>query len=425
MGVSGGSGVSLPSGGATPGGTSGQLQYNNGGVLGGVSGTSVNTDGTLNTAFAPEQLAQIQYAKRKLLPNFRAKINNVKWQRGNCRIICLGDSTTRGYGGNALSSGNTEQFAYPAYLASYFNSVGVSAHHNSIMGIWGGTPASYTMDSRVTLGSDWTAAPGDDLSLGGVFVYSTADTGNPFLFAPAVNEINPTTMVDTFIVTWIGSPGLGVLSLSVNNGTPILVNTGAGGVSSASQTTITCPLGANVLKLKWSSGAGVYIIGIEAYDSSKAWVSVINAGWGGAGVAALATNGGGVGNPWHPFQMIANINPDLTIINIGINDWNAGTGVPTYTTTLQSIITQALTKGDVLLVTPNTTNAAASRATQLTYVNALYSLAQTNNVPLVDLWNSFDPWATYNTAGMFFDTLHPNGDGYADIAQAIFDMVNV
>jgi lysophospholipase L1-like esterase len=75
----------------------------------------------------------------------------------------------------------------------------------------------------------------------------------------------------------------------------------------------------------------------------------------------------------------------LTIINLGINDWENAVSTTTFNTNMQAIITAAKLAGDVLLATPNTTNGTASIATQATYVAKIQTLATSNSVKLVDL----------------------------------------
>jgi hypothetical protein len=60
-------------------------------------------------------------------------------------------------------------------------------------------------------------------------------------------------------------------------------------------------------------------------------------------------------------------------------------------------------------------------ATQQQYITAMYQLAITNQIPIIDL---FDRWGSYERANIapflfYGHILHPNGPGYSDFAQAI------
>ncbi len=390
------------------GGTTGQIQYNNAGVFGGITNVPVANAGlpAANTGLSANSTVNIASAFN------------------NSQAILLPKWRALGYYSNGGTTGDEKTLSYPGQLAVLMNNSSggvINAHYNSFMG-GSDSISGAQCDTRITKGSDFTyltATP----SLGGAIYIASADTSNPFLFAPAANDVNPTTMVDTFIITYVINSGLGVISASVNGATPVTQNTN--GASGWGQKTITCPLGANTLTIKWSSGGLIAIVGIEAYNSQKKWVSIVNAGWGGAKASQIAANPGG--NTWNPLPMISNISPDLTIINIGINDWNAATSVGTYTSQMQSIITQALTTGDVILVTPNPSNPSgnASQATQQLYITAIYTLAATNSLLLIDVWSRFVSYAVSNPLGLYGDSLHPNGAGYADITKAIWKGMDV
>jgi hypothetical protein len=106
----------------------------------------------------------------------------------------------------------------------------------------------------------------------------------------------------------------------------------------------------------------------------------------------------------------------LTIINLGINDWENAVSTTTFNTNMQAIITAAKLAGDVLLATPNTTNGTASIATQATYVAKIQTLATSNSVKLVDLWTNV--FGGVVQPSLMFNSLHPNVAGFAAIAAA-------
>ena len=110
----------------------------------------------------------------------------------------------------------------------------------------------------------------------------------------------------------------------------------------------------------------------------------------------------------------AALQPNVTFEECGvINDWNGGTISATqFATNCQTVITYEKTHGDVILVTPNPSAVSThNRAYQNAFIQEMYNLATTNNIPLIDLWNRAPTWEQLNTYGEEFNTLHPNGLG--------------
>lgn len=353
------------------------------------------------------------------LPKWRTALGRVKSGNGNARILCLGDSTSFGYGSNGSSSGNLKAMSYPTQLAGLFNAVGINAHWNSFLGNQFGTgnACNSLNDSRLTFGSGWSYL-NNSPTIGGYLFSVSASASGALSFAPTVN-------VDTFVVYYLrgneGSSARGKFQMDINGGTPTVVDTDTGSDQIVSAT-ITGTLGSNTLNLHWNANGNVYIIGVEAYDSSKKWVSIVNAGWPNAKSGDVA----GTNNPgWAPLYGISMVPPDLTLLNIGINDQNNAIAISTFSANVQAIITAAQASGDVVLVTYNQSNPGtyASASTQSAYIAALYQLAAANNLVLIDTYARWVSYSSSNALGLNFDGLHPNGLGYADIARSIMNVI--
>ena len=290
---------------------------------------------------------------------------------------------------------------YPQQLAGRFSAVGINAHSNA----WAGMGASVTTapnrnynDARLSIGSDFSFFSSATPTLGGCYLTATANTSHPLAFTPVGN-------VDTFKIF---SNNTGVSQANLNGG--------SNSTLSGSTSTVAGTLGANTLNLSWSSGGAIFTTGIEAYDSSKSWVSVVNAGWQGSRAGDQAVAGTQLG--------INTLVPSLTLINIGINDWTGGTSVSSFTTSLQTLITYAKATGDCVIITPNPSNTtSASTVTQQALINVMYSLAASNNVTLIDLWGRWQSYSVSNGLGLAYDNLHPNGAGYSDVAQFIANVI--
>jgi lysophospholipase L1-like esterase len=372
-------------------------------VSGGGSGTG---------ALTPSQVAASNNNTALLLPKFRTAIAKVKSGQANCKILCLGDSTTFGTGSNNSNVGNLKPLAYPTQLQAMMNSAGINSHSNSFMG-YGSTSfennGSGANDARIVMGSSWSGWINP--AFGGTLFENTGSTTNSLAFTP-------TLPVDTFVITYLTATGNGTFSAGVNSGTPTNQNTNSG--SGFATLTVTGTLGINTLNLKYVSGGTVFIQGVEAYDSSKKWADFVNAGWSGAQAGDIAGNVAF----YSPIGGLEFFAPDLTLLNIGINDWNGSTTLANFQTNVQSVITACKLSGDVIIVSPApTASSQTPSTTQQGFVTVLSNLANTNKVPFIDWWTRMGPQA--NNTAMYWtgNNVHPNMIGYSDNAQDIFNMI--
>lgn len=365
---------------------------------------------------APNQIAIANTGLAVLLPKWRAALAKVRASNGSAKVLCIGDGSTFGIFSNGTSTGDLKPKAYPTKLAAFMNSAGTNAHANSFMGTGTGSAAGDSAstdvdDARVVMGAGWTHAGLNSVG-GSMFTASSATSALSFL---------PTVNVDTFDIYYRQYSGGGVFAYNFN---------GAGGgtqttnnaTDSVVKATVSTTLGSNTLNLNYSSGSGVYIVGVVAYDSTKNWVDVINAGWPLSQALdwAVSTNG------YSPCNTgISGVAPDLTIINLGVSDVAQVEGIGAYIANVQKIITAAQATGDVLLVsqTPVSVTATYPQSTQAQYAAALYALAAKNNVPLLDLYSRWVSYTLSNANGLMGSVLYPNAVGYSDMAAAIFNFV--
>jgi lysophospholipase L1-like esterase len=319
----------------------------------------------------------------------------------NATVLAIGDSTTAGLGAGSTGGGdqNAIPFSWPNQLA------GLMAN-SSASSMLAGHGQSVNFDSRIAINSGWATA-GADVSVGGR-MYATSGAGRL--------SFTPTNQVDTFVVKFItiAAGGLGTMNASIDAGATTLINEGlATGVGSQ---TFTTTLGNHTFNLDWVSGT-VYVNEIISYNSAAKEISIYNGGWS----SSRTTDWLGSTNVWNPFPFMATIAADLNIVDLTINDAFLGTGVSTYSTNLQLIITQLLPTGSVILMSGNPIDPVASSiplATQAQYVAAMKALSVSNNVPMIDVFSLFG--GTYANAvangWVFGDGFHLNATGYAQIA---------
>lgn len=368
-------------------------------------------------ALSPSQQAILGLRPATQLPKFRAALGKTKTGQSNTRVLCIGDSITMGAYSNGSGSGDWRNNSWPNQLAKMFRNSGVPAYSNSFMGF-----TCSANDGRLVKGSSWdtSVVTAGSTTVGGSFASATTNT-NALTFAPS----DP---VDTFKVWYPKLLSSGTFSYSINGATATNVNTN--GASAFTSLTATTALSSSLISFSWVSGGFTDIGGVEAWNSAEACINFVNAGWNGSTTTQWNDNA----NPWSPLGNIALMGQDLTIIMLSTNDMlqtNGPISVATMRSNLQNIITQALIAGDVIICCPvplvvdaNTQSAAA----QAQYIAAIMSLANSNNIPVVDL---FDRWVSYAVSnplgyymgGGFAADLHPVALGYSDISQAIYNVI--
>lgn len=357
----------------------------------------VNPDGDTGR-YAPTAAASALQA-------WRLGIAGNRSNTARSRIVCIGDSTTAGYGaGSGGGMTGARPKAFPAYLAAALSGFGIGAHINTLFGTAAlASAAAYALyDTRVSIGAGWTLA---GLGSAGGDMWLNTTTTNSYAWTPPDS-------VDTFVIHYPQGSGLGTFTIDIDGGSATTIN--ANGADVLLTQAITAAPGAHTLNVKRVSGS-CYWWGIEAYTAATKNIGLVNLGCNGL-VAANFTSDTWIGDVVGSWQSLA---PSLSIITVGINDWGSGTNVAAFKVSVQTLIDTALEVGSCLLVIPYPSGTGlASIATQLTYIDALYELADTNAVPTIDLTDRF----TTNADATAFDSgdgVHPGLLGYADIAQGI------
>lgn len=330
----------------------------------------------------------------------------------NAVLAVVGDSTTAGWGGQGTSAHtNDASFSAPRALAGLLTSASGASlfcDQNCLSGAGGTTPIG-TFDQRVVLGSWSQLVNATSCSAGGSMIRCTAGT-TPLQFTP-------TGVVDKFDIYYCINTGFGTFTAGVAGDTATTINTAS--TTSVGKTTVTAAggLGTHTLKLTRVSGS-CFLIGVVGYNSASKETSVFNLGYSGSKVGTVVPGWNySTPQPWDPLPMLKVLAPDLTFINLTVNDWVAATNQANYSTYLQNLITAGLASGDVVVMSGAASNPiSASAAQQLIYRNIAANLAASNNLQYIDLTAEMGDYASNVAASRMFDSLHPNSTYYA--AQA-------
>lgn len=324
------------------------------------------------------------------------------------KILMLGDSTTLGSGGTGISGyqAGTRAVSPAVKLANQLSGFGLKTRSDSVFG--SGNLGNYgpNYDPRFVYDAGWISGSATlNQHLNGAF--RSATNG-------AVMTITPTKAWTHARVWYARSATQGAFKLETSDtAAPVAINGSganaliAGGLVKSGAASLT------PLVITKTTANATHICGVEFWDSAINDVRIVQCGGSGAKAGDFAASA----NPWDGLNEITALAPDLTIINYGINDWNAATATVTFTTAMQSWITAAKVTGDVIVMTGYPTAAATTAlATQQTYVDILVAQAGAGVVAL-DSWRRL---GSYETAGDFYaDTLHPNGFGYTDAAMSM------
>jgi lysophospholipase L1-like esterase len=168
------------------------------------------------------------------------------------------------------------------------------------------------------------------------------------------------------------------------------------------------------------AGSSNFLIGAQV-KPTNGFVSVTNAGVGGARAFEFDFPGG---NQWFsPFTVATKFNTDAILIGFGINESRTTIpAVPNYRDSLLALITTAQTAAiDVLLEAPHSpsldgqpgsyANSPTTAAFQQ-YLSVVYDVADTKDVPVLDMTDRFGLFIQASANGLTYDALHLNPAGY-------------
>jgi lysophospholipase L1-like esterase len=371
------------------------------------------------------------------LPHWHKAITGViNGQNGSgpvvqARVLFIGDSTTMGSYCTTTVSQQTG-CSFPSQLAAILNAHGINATTDSFVGDALNTAPRYLQDPRMSLGAGWVDTNLLTSTIGGDGFVATGVTSGPLTYTPSLP-------VDTFKVLYLTNGGQGTLSYNIDGASNATINENAA-ASFAAVTTGAGTVGNHVINFNNVSGsANVWVLGAEAWDSTRSQVIIENAGWN----SSTSANWASTSNAWSPALACGILAPDLVVIDLGINDMQVGVALSTFKSNLQSLISHCQSAGhtDVLLVTTNHTNPSdsnnpTSEATQQTYAQTVRALSQTTTnsanivgVPLADEFSNLSSYAQELVAGYpanngsYPDDLHLLGPGNSFIARDLFSLL--
>lgn len=347
------------------------------------------------------------------LQKVRAKLAQAAVGAGTCRVLCAGDSITEGVG----ATGKPDVSSYPTYLRSLL----VGRGYTSAGTGWVPPRNNNTgnTDSRWNIVS-------------GFAVFGGATTYNNFVMSTTTNGANAifTSDVagDTVDIAYLDSSAYGAFTYSIDNAssglgfgtitpssaTPRVFKLTVSGLSNATHTvkiTTTSTTQSFLGPVQVRNSAGGLLLSNLGVGSSQTdtWASTASYYHNGPYAAAIDTY-------------------DLVIVEpMIVNDAVVGLGSSATLTNLTNIVTTFQATGaDVVMLCPGTPNPAGtiSAATWTPYRQAVYTVADSLNVPVLEPADRWGAWATAQANGLMNDQYHPTSAGYRDIASGLLRLIS-
>lgn len=347
------------------------------------------------------------------------------------RLLFVGDSTTAGMGGGTTKvaqcyNDNAFRSGVPSQVAALLHHGLLKTTIDTLIGTSRCSitpaPTSYpSYDPRVVFGGAWGLTDSTSF-LGGGFFSTTTNVGQ-MDFYPAEPFDNFTVY---YAISPVGGTALQVLVDDSATGYSTINNNGANALGIANYTvpgdglTASAP---NTHKISFigSETGTSFIAGIVCWNSKEPGIIVAASGASGIKAANAASD-----TSFNSLVGLRAFAPDLTVINLSINDQGvttSGAQQTAYLASITAIATAALVSGDVLILinSPNTNSGFADA--DLYYSNIL-SYAEENSINLYDLrYILGSTYAIAAAAGYMDDSavagVHLNAMGHSAIANSL------
>ncbi|XP_070075480.1 uncharacterized protein [Drosophila takahashii] len=352
----------------------------------------------------------------KQLANFRkAQIGVLGAVAGSqCRIACVGDSTTAGVGSGTAGKEDKDQLrvnSYPAQLAADLAARGFPTSFDNFYGslnIGDDTDPVTRVDDRVTFTG--TGKWGSVASLGSNAI--TLEPGDTAVFTPTSD-----LSYDQFALAYVDHNTTGQVSVQMGTQTAqnSAVFTGTNNTLQQVFTFATAGSGASAAITIKNTGPGeIYIPGGELWNSKTPYITICNCGDAGA----LSTDVLGTASGYNPAGSLLALKFNLVLGNVGINDINSqsSTGA-TITNGIAATLTALKAAGtDVIMAVPQpfTSDNYATLLPDLR--TALEAQAKTIDYGLIDLSAAYNDNVTA-LGSLMYNNLHPTRALYGDIAR--------
>ena len=342
---------------------------------------------------------------------------------GRATVAIVGDSTSAGCGAGTdggmvdarknswperMAALLPQRLALPAQTESWFGDSNCSSAQAAL----------FEYDPRISMDRGWSSE-GAIMTFGGKLLKS-AEQG-PLSFTPS-------PPVDRFDVYFAAYPTDGAFNVDVPGSMQVTVQTNQ--PKSFHRQTVRVRLGVHSLRIAPHGDGPVYIAAMNAMDSTIPAVDICNMGACGATTDFWADSV----NPWSPANALTLLAPDLSVIDLGANDFMIHNGASVFTvdefaSRLEAITRVALISGDVVLIGgPVGQQTSGRRAVPPAFVQAQYReaarlIATAHGCLWLDFAERWGSWEAANALGYMHDEVHLTALGYAEKARAVVQLL--
>lgn len=372
-------------------------------------GNAVSGKADAGRVSLPQHISRL-YPTR--LANWHAGVSAVLAGERDAKLLVVGDSTAGGVGGGSASS-FIQANSWPSKMVPLLDRLIAPTAHGLAAPPSNSGAVTSPYDSRWTLGEGWTWRRTDDtdkaIGFGGKGTSVRGGAGGGLLVFG-----DPRIMADAFDV-WIvvNNGGTGATySMQATGGAVVTGQTFSQPAAKLVKVTLEAGSAAttNTVTIERTGGSGaIYVVGIEPYLSTSRKIRVANAGISGSNTAGWLTRPP-QDTPWHGLGLIEEYAPDLTIIDLGINDADPAnvTSPATFAANLAQIIAAAQVSGDVILK-----SMIPSDATRHAHEALLVAELAKFGLPMVDTFGYYGTW----DSALMTDGVHGNASMYTDEAD--------
>lgn len=353
------------------------------------------------------------YAKFTLPPHAGAKTgpydairNAYNWKPSNTRKLRLalgranaGGTANLAFIGDSLTEGRTtagvmdRRGSWPTRLRDAIGGLGIPVSGDGMVLCGSGTNST-PYDSRITFSGSFDQNLGYArlTSNGAVLTYTTDQACRSFDIWYSKFQGSFEVRIDGVLQTTVNPTGASAWDkVTVTNG-----------VTGSHTVTIT----------RTSSSTAVSIKAINAYSPSGALTHNL-------GVAGTTVNGAISSTAWTTLEgqhqtICPKASMDALFVSVGINDLNVLGRTPAQAVAdIQTWVGMWQPGPDVVLVL-ETHSQPIAQATWDDFASRLYGLADTLDVPLLDMYHRYGTYTIGSANGMYSDTIHLTSGAYAD-----------
>lgn len=323
-------------------------------------------------------------------------------------ILILGDSFVRG-----LGTTDPETDGWPALLEDQLKALlgdGGGGYYGEPLGA-GTLSANW---EKMTLGGTWTGL--GEGGPGGGILYASSNGATASL----------TVDGDTLTILYQEFNLSGQFTVAVDGGSAVTYGT-VTSPASLTPKTVEISLGGTgshtIVITNATPGRYFYLVGVAAVNSAGGPV-IYRMGKDGGTAFTWAQWENTVTHVLTPSNLyyIDQLQPQLTIIALGINDWNFQTSLADYEVSLRYLIEKAQLYGHVLLVGSVQFSSIVRTITQAQYNDVMYDLATEYDCAYLDMparWGVFREGVVRGFTTTLTDG-HPSDAGAQDFADAVF-----